>query len=73
MFIAEQKEGQLVSTCYVISWQDHGLFSVESTIYLSYPSHVGPYEQVHTFDNVFEAKKYITSHVAPGFPIAIAA
>lgn len=73
MFIAEDKEGTLVSKCYVISWQDHGMFSVENTIYLSYPSHVGPYEEVHSFDNVFEAKKYITSHVMPGFRIQIAA
>lgn len=76
MFIANENEGtvnNVVSTCYVISWQDHGMFSVETTIYLSYPNHVGPYEELHQFENVFDAKKYITSHVLPGTFIQIAA
>lgn len=73
MFIAEGNDNNVVSTCYVITWQDHGMFSCENTIYLSYPNHVGPYEEVHVFNNVFEAKNYIASHVMPGCPIAVAA
>lgn len=73
MIIAKEKEGTLVSTCYVITWADHGLFSCESTIYLYYPDKLGPFEDVHVFDNVFEAKKFIASHVLPGTYIQIAA
>ena len=68
----ESDTNNVVSTYYVITMADQGIVVVEPTIYLSYPTSVGPYETVYSFENVFAAKNFVRFHVLPEEPLRIA-
>lgn len=61
----------VVATCYVVIYDDGILVSVEPTIYLTKPEHIGLNEKLRVFSDVFKARAYIMSHLIPGCGVKV--
>ena len=54
----------VVGACYCVVFDNHMQQIVEPSIYLSEPTNLAEYECLVRFDNVFEARRWLATHVA---------
>lgn len=60
--------GKLIAQCFVLESRDYG---VEPIIYLRRPVPHATNEKLHGFDNPFEAKAFIQTHLTTSVEITV--